>query len=342
LQNIRLLYLGSLNPNSNSYRRYKVFKELSSVVALDTDPFIIKRFFAGVQHHYNVGPGIYSLNKKIRRLVKDTKFDIILIDNKSYVTATSLKYIKQISPNAKIVNLLTDDPFGKFTRSFGITKKTAPHFDIVFVQREVNINEFKKVGARRVELCYRSFDPNFNRPLSLDSNDEKLYRAEVGFAGTYEKERASFIAYLINHKVPVSVTGDGWPNEAYWDLIKPHYKGPSVYGDNYIKTINGFDIALHFLRHANRDEQDSRTFEIPACKVFMIAERSVAHEKLFLENEEAIFFTTKEELLASVKHYLTDRKERTRIATNGYRRAHNSGYDHKSRIVSVLQTIKDL
>jgi spore maturation protein CgeB len=69
-----------------------------------------------------------------------------------------------------------------------------------------------------------------------------------------------------------------------------------VYEEEYIKTINGMEIALHFLRHGNRDEQDSRTFEIPACKVFMIAESSELHLQLFKENEEAVFFSSKKEL----------------------------------------------
>ena len=124
--------------------------------------------------------------------------------------------------------------------------------------------------------------------------------------------------------------------------MKPFYKGPSVYGDDYIKTVNGMEIALHFLRHGNRDEQDSRTFEIPACKVFMLAEGSELHRELFKENQEAVFFDSKEELLKKVKYYLSEKEERDRIALNGYRKCFDAGYDHTSRMKKVLNTIKEL
>jgi spore maturation protein CgeB len=99
------------------------------------------------------------------------------------------------------------------------------------------------------------------------------------------------------------------------------------------------EIALHFLRHGNRDEQDSRTFEIPACKIFMIAEKSLLHLQLFKENEEAVFFETKEELLEKVKFYRDNNEERERIAKNGYTRCISSGYDHRTRMEKVVQKI---
>jgi len=54
---------------------------------------------------------------------------------------------------------------------------------------------------------------------------------------------------------------------------------------------------MRFLRCENRDEQDSRIIEITACGSFMLAERTAAHNRLFIENMEAVYFDTNEELL---------------------------------------------
>jgi hypothetical protein len=207
------------------------------------------------------------------------------------------------------------------------------------VQRKVNVEEFVSKGAKRVELCYRSFDPGYNKPVCLNQDDQKKYGAPVGFVGTYESERASFVAFLIENGIPVSVTGNDWPNGDYWKVIQPFYRGPSVYEEEYVKAINGLEIALHFLRQGNRDEQDSRTFEIPSCRVFMVAERSEVHETLFKENEEAVFFTSKEELLEKVNYYLDHKEERERIALNGYTRCISSGYTHEERMRKVITSI---
>jgi spore maturation protein CgeB len=137
----------------------------------------------------------------------------------------------------------------------------------------------------------------------------------------------------------VSITGNEWQNAKQWHLIKSYYKGPSVYGEEYVKTINGFDIALHFLRHTNRDEQDSRTFEIPACGSFMLAEKSNVHLSLFEAGKEAVFFETKEELLESVHYYLEHPAERKSIEEAGHQRCVTSDYTHRGRLKEVLDKI---
>jgi len=337
---LSILYIGSLDIQSNSYRRFVALKSISdNIIAIDTDPYILARFISGFQHHYNWGPGIYLLNKVIRKAVKNIECKIVLVDNKPYLSALTFRHIKRYRPSAIIANLLTDDPFGLYGKSWSLLKNTASLYDIIFVQRKVNLEEFKLIGAKRIEICCRSFDPTFNRPLKLSAADVQKYAADVGFVGTYESNRASFIAYLIQNNVAVAVTGDGWPEKDYWDVIKPYYRGPSVYGEEYIKTLNGMGVALHFLRHANRDEQDSRTFEIPACKVFMLAEHSDLQEQLFKANDQVVFFKTKEELLEKVIYYKLNEAERKRIALNGYNRCFMSGYDHQSRMKVVLETI---
>lgn len=337
-----ILYIGSLAEWSNSYRRYKAVKTICrDTHAINTDPYLLPKIVSGFQQHVNIGPGVFILNRKIREAVRKKKYDIVYVDNKPFLSKKTLRYLKQRQPSLKIANLLTDDPFGKFSKSWRRLKSTASLYDIFFVQREINITEFKNIGAKKVMLCYRSFDPDYNRPLELEQSDSN-YRTSVGFVGTYENSRAGYIAWLIQNNIPVSVTGNDWPNGEYWDVIKPFYKGPSVYGEEYIRTINGMDIALHFLRHGNRDEQDSRTFEIPACKVFMLAEASELHKQLFIENEEAVFFTSKDELLSKVKYYMTAEEERSRIALNGYNKCLNGGYDHQTRMEKVLLTINSL
>lgn len=332
-----LLYIGSLNKRSNSYRRFVILSSLCKAQAIDTDGYLFMQFLSGIQHHLNIGPGIFLLNKKIRKAVSAEKYDIVFVDNKPYLNKATLRFINQ-QPAIKIVNLLTDDPFGNYSKSWRLFKRTVSLYDYFFVQRKVNIEELKNRGARRVALCYRSFDPEYNKPVVLNGDDIAKYKTGVGFIGTYEKYREEYIVYLTQNNIAVTVTGDGWPRGKYWDIIAPYYKGPSVYGEEYIKAINGMDIALHFLRHANRDEQDSRTFEIPACKVFMLAERSDVHESLFEDGKEAVFFTVKEQLLKKVVYYLNHEGERKRIAENGFKKCYDAGYSHAERMKMVIET----
>lgn len=313
------------------------------MMALDIDTIVYcGGLLEKLHHHFNVGPGISKYNSRLYDKSKLFKPDILWIDNRSFVQSATIKKLLKLNPEIKITQLITDDPFGKRKLSWRLTHQTASLIHFHFVQRTTNIAEFSSLGAQKVHICYRSFDPYFNRPIQLQEDDLLKYSCAVGFVGTYEEDRASFISYLIKNGIDVSVTGNDWPGKKYWDVIQPFYKGPSVYGEEYIKTLCGMDIALHFLRHMNRDEQDSRTFEIPASKVFMLAERSKVHEQLFEENKEAVFFSSKEELLVKVRQYLKDSTRRKEIAQKGYERCHQSGYDHRSRLQEVIQTITRL
>ncbi|MEO6669110.1 MAG: glycosyltransferase [Ferruginibacter sp.] len=335
-----IVYIGSLDETSNSYRRFKSLEKLGhELTGIDIDPFVYRGIFTRFHHHLNIGPGIYKLNKKVVEVIKQKEPDLLWVDNKPFLTASTLKKIRTKCPKIKIIDLITDDATGKLRYAWRLCISTAKLYDCHFVQRSVNVPELKKVGARRVEMCYRSYDPAFHRPVKLGGEDFEKYHTSVGFIGTYESNREEYIAHLIENNVPVSITGNDWPNGKRWNIIKPFYKGPSVYGEAYIKSINGMDIALHFLRHGNRDEQDSRTFEIPACGSFMIAEKSALHLTLFEDGKEAVFFDTKEMLLEKVNQYLGKANERKEIAANGLERCRQSGYSHEERLKKVLKNI---
>jgi len=338
---VKILYIGSLERQSNSCKRFMTLKKMGyEVEGIDIDPYIFGTIWMRFHFHLYVGPGIIRLNNAVKEKVSSFNPDLIWVDNKPYLKKYTLQYIKKINSQVKIVNVITDDPFGRYHYAWRFIYHTFKWYDVHFVQREINISELKKHGAKRVETCFRSFDPSFH--IHMPNSDELLpYKTEVGFIGSYEVEREDYIAYLVENGISVSITGDGWPNGKHWSMLKKYYKGPSVYGDEYIKTINGMNIALHFLRKANRDQQDSRTFEIPACGTFMLAERSHLHSNFFEEGKEADFFTSKEELLDKVKIYVKDTEKRNSIAAAGFKRSFKSGYDHKSRLKKVISQIYD-
>lgn len=340
MSNLSILYIGSLNPSSNSFRRYKTLENMGySMIGINTDEYIYKGSFIKFHHHLNRGPGIKALNRSVIGQINKYPVNMIWIDNKSYLNGSTIKKIKSKCPDTKLLIVVTDDITGKLKYQWRLTLQNAKYFDCIFVQREVNIRELKALGAQKVELCYRSYDPAFHRPIQLKAADSIKYTTDVGFIGTYEEYREDYIVYLIKNNIPVSVTGDNWPAGKQWNIIKPFYKGPSVYGEDYIKSLNGMAIALHFLRHANRDEQDSRTFEIPACGTFMLAERSHLHLNLFRENEEAVFFESKEELLEKVKYYLINKEIRQIIAQAGLDASIQKKYSHECRLEMVINKI---
>ncbi len=161
----------------------------------------------------------------------------------------------------------------------------------------------------------------------------------AGFIGTAEKERAHSVAFLAEKGIRVKVWGNEWTRWQKKLRGKFAVAGPSQYGEQYTKIICSFDINLGFLRKINRDQQTSRSIEIPACGAFMLAERTKEHLELFEEGKEAEFFSSNEELLDKVRFYLVHPQQRKRIAAAGRQRCLESGYSNQDRLKWMLEKV---
>lgn len=82
-----------------------------------------------------------------------------------------------------------------------------------------------------------------------------------------------------------------------------------------------------------------RTFEIPACGGFLLAERTPTHLELFEEGKEAEFFSTVEECADKSRFYTRNEPARSKIARQGYRRCIASDYSLGGQLSHALQRI---
>lgn len=337
-----ILYVGDLHPGTTSTERMKAMRDLGyeiRTVNSSVHSGFFVRIILKIARIFGWFPDYYHLNRRIRELVESNPFDLLWVDKGVLVKASTLAWIKTRQPGCRLVHFNPDDPFGAHREGWGIFLKAVPYYDVHFVAREQNREEFAQSGGKNIYPYDRSYSPEIHRPVTLAEEEKEKYGVPVGFVGTYARDRAGAIAYLIQNGIPVAVYGNGWPGKEYWETIRPHYRGPSRFGEEYARIINGMGIALHFLRRENRDEQDSRSFEIPACGVCMIAERSRKHEELFEENREAVFFDTQEELLEKVRYYLAHPEEARLIGNAGRRRSIDSGYDHQNRMKMLLAIV---
>jgi len=336
----KILYVGAISPGQTCYERMKAMQDLGHTAeGINTWGRLSfwQQVIAKLAQITGFSPDLLGVNRAIKEQIQSRPFDLLWVDKGTVVRLNTLRWAKQRQPDCQLVHLNPDDPFGHFRKGWKVFLKAIPCYDVHFVARTPNIEEYKSLGGRNILVYDRSYSKTLHLPIELANEEKAKYNVPVGFIGSYARERARMIAYLIQNGIPVAVYGDGWAHREYWDVIRPHYRGASRYGEGYVKIINGMGIALHFLRHENRDEQDSRTFEIPACGAFMLAERSRKHEKFFRENEEAVFFDTAEELLKKVRYYLARPDEARQIAASGRNRCIESGYDHHSRMERLLE-----
>lgn len=217
-------------------------------------------------------------------------------------------------------------------------------YDINFVYRPVNIEEYKMHGAARVELLLPSFIRDRHREVVLSNQEKELYECDIVFVGHYEPDgRDECLRLLVEKGFDVKLWGSNleWTRNVlgnlYYEKLAPIHK---VEGDEYAKALSGAKVCLCFLSKLNRDTYTRRCFEIPACGKVMLAERTDDLLEFFKEDEEACFFSTTEELVSKAQWLIDNPDIRERIAKAGQRRVWVDGHDAESRAKTLLEHIK--
>ena len=276
-------------------------------------------------------------NREIQRQILGKEYDILWVDKALMISPQAITAFKGTFPKATVIAYSPDDMCGRHNQSYRFLK-TLPLIDLYVTTKSYNVSELKDLGCKRVYLIDKSFDPDTHFPVEISSSERSQIGGAVGFIGGFERERANSINYLARNGVPVTVYSNSWPKSEpeIPELKVNHF---AMEGDEYRKAINAFDIGLCFLRKLNRDRQTARSIEIPACGVFMLAERTDEHLRLFEEGKEAEYFSTDEELLKKARFYCDHPELRKQIAKRGYERCYQDGYSHLHRLDQILQQV---
>jgi spore maturation protein CgeB len=336
--NVRVLYCGDLRVGRGARARYEAMAQLVDVVgAVDTHAALSKGLLMRIEYRSGIGPGISRLNRQVLETAKALRPNVIWIDSGRFIMRSTVQHLQR--GGAKVVYLNPDDPFGRYRYGWRTFLKALPEYDLHFVARAQNVEEYRQLGAREVHPYDRSFDPALHRPVVLNREEKQRFCSPVGFIGFGAERRAEVLAFLLDHDVPLAIWGNGFESTKQWPRLRRAFRGEAIFGEDYAKAICGLDIVLHFLRRENRDEQDSRTFEITACGSFMLAERSATHDRLFQDGKEAVFFDSPEDCLTKIRFFLANPRARAEIASAGYKKCLSSGYDHKSRLQKMLYIV---
>lgn len=335
---MRILLAGALWYGSTALHRKVALQELGhDVVGVDTTPpnrqwehWLSIRILRRLGYPLDLA----GANRQVLSHIERNPFDILWVDKGLTISPKTLLAVKSRYPDCWLVSYSPDDMLNPRNQSRRYLA-SVPLYDLHVTTKSYNVTELKDLGARDVLFIDNAYDPHTHRPIALTGDEEKHWGADVGFVGGFERERYQMMLALAKVGVQVVVRGPGW--EPYVGqhpklVVKPGW----VLGDDYAGVICATKINLCFLRKVNRDLQTTRSFEIPACGGFMLAERTDEQLALFQEGKEAAFFSDEEELISKVRYYLDHEQERAQIAALGRERCLRSGYSNHERLRTVL------
>jgi hypothetical protein len=342
---LKILYAAGLSPNDSSLYRLWALERLGHrVVPLNAYEYAPDDSLLGkITFRLAAGPSVNRLNRDLLSMAEREKPDLVWTDKLLGMQPKTLDKLRAMG--IATVSYMIDNPFGtRQDPGWRLYMKDIPHYDLHVVQRDANIADYKARGARDVIKIQTAYEPTIHFPPPAGWNDTNRDR-EVSFIGTPYDDRAEFLTRLWReYGIPVTISG----TERFWrkampaDAFAELFREGELFLQQYREGIWRSKINLSFLTHSNQDEFAHKTFEIAGCGSFLLAERSPGHSDRFVEDEEAVFFSTLEECAAKIRLWLPDEAGRARIAAQGAVRAKASGYHNDAQEWAILNRLSGI
>jgi spore maturation protein CgeB len=334
-EKLTMLFLGA--DGGNAVKRAGALRRLGHEVRL-IDPFSLFpwRNFVGRLLYYAGAAWLERYLKfKITPLIKKSRYDVVFVDNGELVGRNVLSALRKVSPI--VINYNNDDPFGgRDKNKWRLYLEAVPHYDLLAVVRPVNVSEAYALGARKVLRVFMAVD-ELDGPREITSQDRLRFSHEVLFIGTWMPERGPFLQALLQAGVPLVIYGNDWHKAPEWSRLQAAWRGPAIYGDDYLKAIRLAKVSLGLLSKGNRDLHTTRTFEIPYCGGLLCAERTPEHLELYQEDVEAVYWGEVTECIEKCQKLLQDETRRNAIAEKGRIRCLRNGIFNENNLKQMLE-----
>lgn len=282
-------------------------------------------------------PGYWAMNRALLATARRFRPDVVLVVKGAFYSPATLERVKR-NTGAILVNYATDDPFNRRVSTADLVR-AIPLYDLYVCTKRAIIPDIGKAGCPRVVYLPFGYKPSLHFPEKPAIGEEQArFCSDVIFVGTCDEDRGLYFEALIK-AIPglrLSLYGGYWNRHP---ILKAYHRGFAL-GRDYRLALGGAKIALNFVRKANRDGHVMRTFEIPACGAFMLAERTEEHLELLSEGAEVEYFATVEECVEKVRYYLGRETDRRRIAEVGYLKVTQGAHTYKDRLAQILGIVE--
>jgi hypothetical protein len=336
------LFVGALGSSwKTGWQRCQELKRLGhNVFELAEEPYIqlgLRRFLRHLDGEAFPSENVRRFNADLIRNFLDFQPDMVWLDKCLMTEPGTLIELKKCRPRSILIANQDDNPFGERHHekpSWARFVESIPLYDVQLVKRPSDVKEFSKRGVQRALMFVTGYFDELVFP-----EPSAAWELPVAFAGTQFDDRAAqFKALICKKNIPIRIYGDRW-KRTWLHFMRRNHFGGIIGVDDLRRLMSSAKIMLNFPSKSNLDQYNGRSFDIPACRGFLLAERTPSHQAFFNEGEEAEFFSDIAECADKIRFYLCHEAERTRIAANGYQRCLSSGYNLRSRISKIMSEI---
>jgi len=277
-------------------------------------------------------PWLRKANLDLLRTANETRPDLLLVVATWGIRAGTLAQIRTRVPACLQYCLFPDSPHMLDNARINCL----PIFDRVLTSSPSWMDAFRRLGARRVEYLPFAADPALHPRVPASSG----VGPDVAFIGNWRPDREALLEQLSDFDLHI------WGSK-YWvsrtsrdSPVRSHWRGGQVIGEDFARVCAAAKILLNVMDAVSWPGPNMRTFELPACGAFALAERSDAVLEIFTEGETIACFEGAEEARQKIAYYLANPEERNRIAQAAYDLVTNGGHRYVDRARQLLEWLE--
>ncbi len=233
-----------------------------------------------------------------------------------------LKKIKE-KLKGKLIGIITSEQI--------FPKETLEYYDEIWVMSKELMKTFELENKKNVKLLPFGSMPNQYYPV--ESN--KTF--DVTFVGQANAKRAEYLTYLKENGIRLNIRGLGWEEYPALHSVSKgmllHYELRETYSSS--KIVLG-------IQYSSQNPEKSifapNAFEVAACKGFFLTNKNEELEAFFTDQIDIKTYTTKEELLNLIHHYLNHESERKMISERAFKKATQKEYTLVHSMAKLLDT----
>lgn len=341
-----IIYFGESKQSSTSFHRASALRRLGHAVTV-FNPYeaVAKQLAHPILGKIHFRTGYRFLRNAVNtwlgsRLPDIRQADLVWVNGGELFGPQSLQLIRSAGKPVVLYN--NDDPTGgRDGRRFDSMVRAVKYYDLCAVMRDINVPEYKLLGAPKVIRVMMSYDEVLHQPFQSVEEIAPAFRSDVAFVGTWmrHEKRDEFLLELINAGINVSIWGNRWQKSPHWAKLQPYYKGAALAGRDYVAAIQGAKVSLGMLSKGNRDLYTRRSVEIPFSGGLFCAERTPAHQEMYKENEEAVFWDNAHECIRQCRRLLADDRQREAIRDAGRQRVLQLAAGNEAVCKTILEAL---
>lgn len=275
-----------------------------------------------------------TMNVRLIATARAMRPELILVLKGEKLKPETLAALRQTTRH--LATWWLDDPLTSL-----LSQETIQLYDAVFIFDRSHFASLAQAGASQVFFLPCACDAQVFRPMRLAATDQTRYRCDVAFVAVYYPVRGRVVQHLAG--LDVAIWGAHWDDSDAQRILK--CLGSNTWRSKFadhstaVRIYNAATICLN-VHHTQTHwgGLNMRTFEVAACGGFLLTDRVVGMEELFVPGEEIAYYESLDQVRSQVDYYLAHPAERGQIAQRGRERILRQ-HTYAHRIETIIQSL---